>query len=147
LGLAALSLGASAVLVDTSVWIDHLRGSSTVATATLAGWLAEDADRILVNEVVTTELLRGAGKEADANQLQAALSKLPQAPPIRVDDWWALAQIYRQCRHAGLTVRSPMDCLIAAHAIRLKVRLLATDRDFEAIAACTPLTLHATLAQ
>ena len=113
----------------------------------LAEWLAEDADRILVNEVVITELLRGVGKEAEANQLQAALSKLPQAPRIQVDDWWASARIYRQCRHAGLTVRSPMDCLIAAHAIRLKVRLLAADRDFEAIAACTPLALHATVAQ
>jgi predicted nucleic acid-binding protein len=133
--------------VDSSVWIDHLRGRTTAAASLLAQWLTDDADRILVNEVVTTELLRGFGKETDANGLLAALSKLPQAPPLQVEDWWASARIFRLCRSAGFTVRSPMDCLIAAHAIRLQVGLLATDRDFEAIATCTPLALHAAVAQ
>ena len=35
-----------------------------------------------------------------------------------------------------------MDCLIASHAIRLQVPVLASDRDFEAIAAFTPLRLY-----
>ena len=40
-----------------------------------------------------------------------------------------------------MTVRSPMDCLIAAHALRLQLPLLAIDRDFEAIATQAPLQL------
>ena len=135
------------VLVDTSVWIDHLRGRQNAAASELAGWLHDDADRILVNEVVLTELLRGVGSQADGTQLQAALDKLLQADPMGRSDWLLSARIYRTCRDAGLTIRSPMDCLIASHAIRLNVPVLAIDRDFEAIASCTPLRLHRPKAQ
>jgi predicted nucleic acid-binding protein len=132
----------AAVLVDTSVWIDHLRDRPSAAAAQLAAWLSEDADRILVNEVVIAELLRGLRSDHDAAQLQAALEQLAQAGPIVRSDWLESARIYRACRLAGLTIRSPMDCLIASHAIRLQVPVLAIDRDFEAIASCTPLALH-----
>ena len=132
----------AAVLVDTSVWIDHLRDRPGAAVAELAGWLSEDADRILINEIVTTELLRGVRSDRDATQLQGALDKLAQADPIRREDWLLSARVYRDCRAAGLTVRSPMDCLMAAHALRLQVAVLAVDRDFDAIASCTPLRLH-----
>ena len=80
-------------------------------------------------------------------QLQAALDKLLQAEPMGRSDWLLSARIYRTCRDAGLTIRSPMDCLIASHAIRLNVPVLAIDRDFEAIASCTPLRLHRPKAQ
>jgi predicted nucleic acid-binding protein len=130
-----------AALVDTSVWIEHLRGNDSPAGARLAEWLGDEPDLILVNEVVTTELLRGLRSEADAAELQAVLDKLVQADPIGRGDWLSSARIYRACRQAGLTIRSPMDCLIAAHAIRLQVPLLAVDRDFEAIASCTGLQL------
>lgn len=130
------------VLVDTSVWIEHLRDRKSAAVTELARWLAEDADRILVNEIVTTELLRGVRTDKDATQLQAALDQLVQADPLRREDWLLSARVYRVCRSAGLTIRSPMDCLLASHAIRLGVPVLAIDRDFEAIASCTPLRLH-----
>ena len=136
-----------AVLVDTSVWIDHLRNRQNTAVAELAEWLIDEPDRILVNEVVVTELLRGVRSETAAAELCAALDNLVQADPIRRDDWLLSARIYRSCREAGLTIRSPMDCLIAAHAIRLQVPVLAIDRDFEAIASCTPLRLHRSAAQ
>ena len=135
------------VLVDTSVWIDHLRDRPGAAVAELAGWLSEDADRILVNEVVATELLRGVRTDKDATQLQAALDKLAQADPLRREDWLLSARVYRVCRSAGLTIRSPMDCLMASHAIRLQVAVMAVDRDFDAIASCTPLRLHALVAE
>ena len=107
----------------------------------------DDPDRILVNEVVITELLRGVSSKADSAQLQAALDKLLQADPMERSDWLLSARICRSCRAAGLTIRSPMDCLIAAHAIRLKVPVLVIDRDFDAIASCTPLRLHRPQAQ
>ena len=131
-----------AVLVDTSVWIDHFRARDNEAVAELATWLDEEPDRIVVNEVVLMELLRGARSETDAATLSATLNHLVQADPIMRDDWMVSARIYRTCRQSGLTIRSPMDCLIAAHAIRLGVSVLAIDRDFEAIASCTPLQLH-----
>jgi hypothetical protein len=135
-----------AVLVDTSVWIDHLRGRPSVAAAQLAAWLADEPDFIVVNEVVATELARGFNDESEALELLNALDKLPQADPLQRADWLQSASLYRRCRRAGLTVRSPMDCLIAAHALRLQLPLLAIDRDFEAIATQAPLLLFKTAA-
>lgn len=115
-------------LVDTSVSIDHLRGRQSAAASTQAGWLQDDPDRILVNEVVVTELLRGVSSEADGTRLQGAFDKLLQADPIGRTDWLLSARIYRTCRAVRLTIKSPMDCLIVADAIRLKVPVLAIDR-------------------
>ncbi len=135
---------ADAVLVDSSVWIDHFRNRDTPAAVLLARWLAEEPDRVVVNHIVSCELLRGMRSEAAAATLQAHLDRLPQADAITDADWLASAAIYRRCRGAGLTIRSPMDCLIAAQAMRLKLPLLAIDRDFHAIAALHTLVLHAT---
>ena len=135
------------VLVDTSVWINHFRNLPSVQVAMLQFWLDEDPDQVLLNEVVVTELLRGARDEAAAHTLRELLEQLPQAEPLQRDDWLASAHIYRLCRKSGLTIRSPMDCLIAAHAMRLRRPVLAMDRDFDAIASCVPLALHRALAQ
>ena len=40
-----------------------------------------------------------------------------------------------------MTVRSPIDALIAAVAIRLDVPVLHRDRDFDSVARHTPLRL------
>jgi predicted nucleic acid-binding protein len=39
----------------------------------------------------------------------------------------------------GVTIRSSVDCLIAACAIRNGLPILHSDRDFDAIARFTPL--------
>jgi hypothetical protein len=51
-------------------------------------------------------------------------------------------QIPRAARRAGFTIRSGVDCLIAAAAIRHSLSPLHTDRDFPAIARVTSLRLH-----
>ena len=43
------------------------------------------------------------------------------------------AEIYRALRRKGVTVRRPVDCMIAATAIEHDVLLLHNDRDFNAI--------------
>ena len=128
------------------MWIDHFRDRSSPAARQLAHWLAEEPDCIVVNGVVLCELLRCMRSEAAATRLMGALDKLPQAEAVSCADWLLSAGIYRRCRGAGLTIRSSMDCLIAAHAIRLNLPLLAVDRDFDAIATQAPLTLHSSTA-
>jgi len=49
------------------------------------------------------------------------------------------AGLYRAARNRGLTVRSSVDCLIAACALRHDLDVLHRDRDFEAIAHVSPL--------
>lgn len=56
-------------------------------------------------------------------------------------DFEDAALIQRVCRREGETVRSTMDCLIAAMAIRAERPLLARDRDYEVIARHVGLEL------
>jgi len=52
------------------------------------------------------------------------------------------ARLYFVCRRKGVTVRSTIDCLIAAIAIEHKALLLHDDRDFDAIARYTKLRIY-----
>lgn len=63
---------------------------------------------------------------------------LPARDP---DDYLVAATIYRACRRAGETIRTMLDCVISAVAIREGAQILHHDRDFEAIARHAPLLL------
>ena len=47
--------------------------------------------------------------------------------------------LYRSARRAGFTIRSGVDCLIAACAIRHSLTVLHHDRDFDLLAKISPL--------
>jgi predicted nucleic acid-binding protein len=47
--------------------------------------------------------------------------------------------MYRSARRAGVTVRSGVDCLIAACAVRHGLTVLHHDRDFDQLARVVPL--------
>ena len=51
------------------------------------------------------------------------------------------ALIYRACRLGGRTIRSIVDCMVAAAALHAQRPLLARDRDFRTIARYTELEL------
>ena len=70
----------------------------------------------------------------EAQQLESLFPKL---------DWLDAATIYRELRWRGVTVRSQLDALIAAVAIRLDMPILHRDRDFAQIAQQTPLRIVA----
>ena len=49
------------------------------------------------------------------------------------------AGIYRELRRKGATIRSPIDCLIAATVVQHGVNLLENDRDYHFIDQHYPL--------
>ncbi|HEV2852577.1 MAG TPA: PIN domain-containing protein [Thermoanaerobaculia bacterium] len=49
------------------------------------------------------------------------------------------AQLYRAARRSGITVRSGVDCVIAACAIRHGIPVLHYDRDFTLLAQVSSL--------
>jgi predicted nucleic acid-binding protein len=59
--------------------------------------------------------------------------------PVPVSLYLAAADIYRQGRRRGITLRSSIDCLIAAIAIENRVPVWNRDRDFDAISGYTEL--------
>ncbi|MCB0971048.1 MAG: PIN domain nuclease [Acidimicrobiales bacterium] len=129
-------------LIDSSAWIEYLRGDRGGDPATrahLRGLLAGDG---ALTEPVVMEVLAGARSARHSEQLRSLLGTV-ELLPLTSDDWASAALLYRMCRVNGVTIRSMVDCLIAAVAIRHDVPVLARDRDFDALAAHTPLRLAA----
>ena len=117
-------------LLDTSVAIDHLRGSSP-AVDLLSG-LIEVEEPLLASEVVRFELLAGV-REKEVEALEhffSALSWVPVGEEVaRAAD--SLAQRHRGA-HSGI---DDADYLIAATALLLDAELLTTNvRHFPMIA-------------
>jgi predicted nucleic acid-binding protein len=88
---------------------------------------------------VLMELLAGCRTEPDASNIQRMLARYEILDVEGLVDFEDAAWIQRRCRRNGDTVRSMVDCLIAAMALREGRPLLTTDRDFEVIARCVGL--------
>lgn len=123
------------IVVDTTVWVDLLRGAQTAAAKQVRRLLLEEETCIV--PVVLQEILQGARSEADLSLLRERFSALPMIEHSATT--YALAgTLYARYRWAGVTPRSPHDCLTAAAAIEHGVPLLHDDRDFELIAEIEP---------
>ena len=129
------------VLVDTTVWIALLRGQAGPAVQRLRVIL-DEGDAALA-PVIVQEILQGARDEAACRTLQRRFSALPMidgtsALQTRMQTHMAAGRLYARCRWAGITPRSPHDCLIAQIAIEHEVPLLHDDRDFELLSQVDP---------
>jgi len=121
------------VLVDSSVWIDLLRGRATSPVAALRSLLA--ADEAALAPVIYQEILQGAASPEHFAKLRDYFGSLPFLLPTHpIETYGAAAQLYVACRKVGITPRSPHDCLVACIAAEHAVPLLHDDRDFEALA-------------
>jgi predicted nucleic acid-binding protein len=129
------------VLVDTSAWIEYLRGTDSPHTAYVREAIL--ADRPLAwTEPILYELTAGARSPRQAADLRALLARGPILTVEGLEDWEVASQLYRATRSRGLTVRSSIDCLIAAVALRTDSPVLARDRDFEALAQVSDLVVE-----
>jgi predicted nucleic acid-binding protein len=128
-------------LVDTSAWVEYLRGSNSDAQTQLHR-LLDEAAPLHATDVVVMEVLAGARDETHATQLRRLLSRCEFVPVESLRDYESAALLYRQCRRGGETIRALTDCLIAAVAIRAGLDVLQADKDFEALERNTPLRLY-----
>ena len=124
------------LLADTSAWVEFLKGTGSGQARRMREAIA--GREVVVIDPILLEVMAGARHDdvARTQRLLEAQHLEPLAPRL---DWLDGATIYRELRQRGVTVRSPIDALIAAVAIRLDVGVLHCDRDFEAIARHTPL--------
>ena len=125
-------------LIDTSAWIEYLRKTGSDTNVEMRNVLTR---RHHICDAVTMEILSGARDDANAQSLKKLLSRATviETKPI---DYQNAASIYRACRQVGITVRTQIDCLIAAIAIRTGTPILHQDSDFTAIAQITKLKMH-----
>ena len=129
------------VLVDTSVWIEFLRATGSPADLWLSDAIREERE-LAWTEPVLFELLVGATSEVHAAALKAMVVRGPVVRVLGLADFEAAASLARQARASGRPIRSTVDCLIAAVAIRTGMAVATIDRDFRAIAEVAPLELE-----
>jgi predicted nucleic acid-binding protein len=129
------------VLVDTSAWIEYLLGTGSPHHTYVRDAIL--VDRALAwTEPILYALIAGARSPQRAAELRALLLRGPMLAVEGLQDWEAGAQLYRSARSKGLTVRSSIDCLITAVALRTGSPVLARDRDFEALAQVSDLRIE-----
>ena len=131
------------ILVDTSAWVDYDRATGTEADQRLTELIQEGGSNIAVTEPVLMEVLAGARDGRRAVELRQLLTSFSWIPIDAVADFEGAAKVYRSCRNAGITPRGLIDCMIATIAIRTGAAILASDRDFAAMAGILPLRIAA----
>jgi predicted nucleic acid-binding protein len=123
------------ILVDTSVWIATFRGRNPLDLEDVL-----EFDEVVTCLPVVQEVLQGFREERDFRHAREAMLALPivESPLAEVVFSHAI-DLYRSARRSGLTLRSSVDCLIAACAIRNDLEILHLDRDYRVIAQVSSL--------
>lgn len=124
------------LLLDSSVWIDGLRGRSTEATRFLQA--RDDQEEIATTGIVFQEVLQGIRDAGQFDRMRQVLWSSLILEPRELSTYEVAAQLYRKARAAGLTVRKSNDCLIAAVALEHGALLVHNDRDFVHLAQVEP---------
>lgn len=131
------------VLVDTSAWIEFSRRTGSDVNLKLRALIDSEA-LVASTEPVNMELLAGARSDQLRRQIRKMLNHFNHLAFDSIVDFPEAARIYRECRAAGITPRSQIDCMIAAVALRTGSSILSFDSDFDQISAVTGLKLQAT---
>jgi predicted nucleic acid-binding protein len=122
------------ILVDTSVWIELFAHQKREAIR------EEDLLQFVTCGPVVQEVLQGLRPGAQSEAFRTAFLAIPVlSDPLPMELFLQAADIYSLGRRRGLTIRSSVDCLIAAIAIHHNVPVWHRDRDFNTIARYTPL--------
>lgn len=122
------------ILVDSSVWIDYLRGTPTPQADKLDSLLGTVP--LAIGDLILTEVLQGCASDREFNAVRRTLSSLHFVVLGGSDVAEAAARNYRKLRSLGVTVRKTIDTVIATRCLVSGHELLHNDRDFE------PFALH-----
>ena len=116
------------VLLDTSVWIDVLRGKTPGIVAVTQGLLNDD--RVLTCGPVMFEIKRGL-RPPERNKILPLFDALIR---LSVDEivWDAAGDLDASLREKGITI-PPMDVIIARICLHHNVFLFTLDEHFRSV--------------
>ena len=125
-------------LVDTSVWIEVFRKPSRFDMTSVISF-----EEVVTCLPVVQEVLQGFDDERAFRTAHASMHALPIVEsPLTSNVFDEAVDLYRLARRAGLTIRSGVDCLIAACALRHGLTVMHSDRDFDSLKAVSALATH-----
>ncbi len=120
------------LVVDSSVWVDFFNKTGTPAAELLKHLLRNGEVRIVVPDLVLFEVLRGFRSERSHREAKHLMESLDVEPTAGHQLALAASAHYRSLRAQGVTVRGPIDVLVASFCIERDYALLHSDRDFDA---------------
>jgi predicted nucleic acid-binding protein len=127
-----------AVIVETSLWVDHFRASTPRAVKDQVLPIINQRN-ICVVEPVLFELMVNVPRR-DRRRLENYFALVPILP-AHATLWRDAILLGQKCIDAGLTLPS-MDLLIAAAAIHHDAEVVTFDAHFADIAKLSPLRVH-----
>ena len=116
------------IIIDTSIWIDYLRGFETPQTT----WLEQAliTQRLGLTDLILAELLQGIRDEGQFNEVHHQMLEFEIFSMGGVELAVQSARNFRTLRARGYTVRKTIDCLIATFCLENSHQLLHNDSDF-----------------
>jgi len=117
------------IIVDTTVWIDYLRGVHTSHTDWLEAKLS--SERLGLIDLILCEVLQGTTTESQFNITREELLRLEVFETGSVELAIEAALNYRRLRATGRTIRRTIDSLIATFCLIEGHSLLHNDRDYD----------------
>jgi len=130
-------------LIDSSAWIEFLRRTGSPVHLEVRRLVHEQPADVYLTEPVIMELLAGPNDQRTVDKLEKLVAGLPLLPVDNFLDYRAAATAARTSRGRGHPVRSLVDCLIAAVAVRTGAALVHRDRDYDRLAEClADLRIH-----
>ena len=123
------------VLIDSSVWVALFSKRPPFRIEELV-----DPNEIVTCLPIVQEVLQGIDDDYRFEEIRDLLYDLRAIEDQLTGELFHEAiLLFRAARKKGVTVRSSIDCLIAACAIRHGATVLHRDRDFDHLARITPL--------
>lgn len=116
------------IVVDTSVWIDYLKGVLSAKTDLLDSMLEKET--ILIGDVILMEILQGIKSQQQFKSVIQFLQAFPSESMINPALAVTYANMYRTLRRRGNTIRKSNDVIIAGYCVEHGVPLLQQDRNF-----------------
>ena len=129
------------ILVDTSVWSMALRRGRKSKFPPVQELRTLISDhRVQMIGPIRQELLSGIREETQFKELEKHLAAF-QDLPIVTEDYVSAARFFNLCRAKGIQ-GSNTDFLICAVAVRNRLAIFTTDRDFRSFARYLSIVLY-----
>jgi hypothetical protein len=117
------------VIIDTTVWVDYLRGVRNKQTDYFDRELGRQ--RFGLTDLILCEILQGIRDEKTFIEVLRNLRKFELLATGGEELAIQTARNFESLRQQGHTVRTTIDCLIATFCLRHGHSLLHRDRDFD----------------
>jgi hypothetical protein len=117
------------VIVDSSVWVDALRGTVNHHSIWLGAAIGRED--VGLTSLIVCEVLQGFRIDVQFREFQDYLLEFPIFDTLDTPLAIRSAQNFRFLRKRGITVRKTVDCIIATFCIEHDYHLLHNDRDFD----------------